>query len=91
MPYRQLCDRVMEIMDQNCIDLHSFVIMHKGAVVAERYRKPFSAGFLHRMYSSTKSFTGIAVLKLVDEGKLRLEDHICDLFADRFDVSQAHP
>ena len=43
------------------------------------------------MYSSTKSIAAIAIVKLVGEGRLSLDDKVVDVFRDRFDMSAVHP
>lgn len=44
----------------------------------------------HRMYSSSKSITALAVGLLADEGKIHLEDSICEYFRDH-QPSKIHP
>lgn len=70
--------------------MHGFCILRHGQIIAEGYYRPFSKNRPHRMYSSSKSITALAVGLLADEGKIRLEDSICDYFKDRH-PSQVHP
>jgi len=73
------------------IDLHSFVLINNNNFILEHYEYPFHENFLHRSYSSTKSFAGMAVVKLVDDGLISLNDNICDYFKERFDLTAVHP
>ena len=51
---------------------HSVMLIRGNGIIAEGYWKPFSRDKIHRMYSETKSFVGIAVGLLADEGKYLL-------------------
>ena len=60
--------------------------MMKGdKIFAEAYWKPFHKDFCHRMYSQTKSFVGIAIGLLQEEGKLSIHDKIVDYFPEKID------
>ena len=52
-----LAKAVKEVKDQN---LHSFVLVRNGYIVAEGYSKEWDEDRLHPMYSVTKSFTAAA-------------------------------
>lgn len=78
-----------ELEEMNCC-MHGFCMIRHGQVFAEGYYKPFSKEGLHRMYSSSKSMVALAVGLLQDEGKIRLEDSICDYFKDR-QPKEIHP
>ena len=64
------------------LDLHSFLLLHHGSVVAEAYRAPFDADTPHRMYSVTKSFTSSAIGLVIADGLLTVEDRVVDIFPD---------
>lgn len=91
MNYEALKTDFLDYIKGLDIDLHSFLLIHNNEVVVEHYEPPFDENYLHRLYSSTKSFAGMAVVKLVDEGRIKLDDKICDIFKDRFDMTSAHP
>lgn len=91
MEIDKLRERFLSRMKEHYIDLHSFVLMHENEVLCENYTPPFNADFPHRIYSATKSFVAAAVLKMADEGQLRLDDKICKLFENRFDTSGVSP
>ena len=60
--------------------LHSVLMMRGDRIFSETYWSPFHADFCHRMYSETKSFVGVAVGLLLEEGRLSLDDKIASFF-----------
>ena len=62
--------------------MHSLLIMRHGKIVTENYWAPFDESFCHRMYSQTKSYTAIGIGLLIEEGKLRLDDKLVDVFPE---------
>ena len=55
---------------------HGLLFMKGDKIFAEGYWAPFHEEFCHRMYSQTKSFVGVAIGLLEEEGKLSLDDKI---------------
>ena len=71
---------------ENCgATTHGVLFMKDEKIFAEGYWKPFHQDFCHRMYSQTKSFVGVAIGLLEEEGKLSLEDKIVDYFPEKID------
>ena len=64
---------------------HGVLFMKGDKIFAEAYWKPFHKDFCHRQYSQTKSFVGIAIGLLEEEGKLCLDDKIVDYFPEKID------
>ncbi len=64
---------------------HGLLFMRGDKIFTEAYWKPFHREFQHRMYSETKSFVGIAIGLLEEEGKLALDDKIVDYFPEKID------
>jgi len=62
------------------IELHSFMVVRHGSVVAEGWWAPYAAEFRHGLYSLSKSFTSTAVGLAVAEGKLSVEDKVVSFF-----------
>ena len=52
-------------------ELHSLMVLRHGKVIAEGWWEPYGPELVHTMYSMSKSFTALAVLKLRDAGKLK--------------------
>jgi CubicO group peptidase (beta-lactamase class C family) len=48
----------------------SFLVLHKGALVYERYFNGMTRQSIHQMFSVTKSFVGTLTLCLIDEGAI---------------------
>lgn len=64
---------------------HSILFMKGDKIFAEAYWKPFYQDFCHRQYSQTKSFVGVAIGLLEEEGKLSLDDKIVSYFPEKID------
>lgn len=64
---------------------HGFLFMKGDKIFAEGYWAPFHKDFCHRQYSQTKSFVGVAIGLLQEEGKLSLDDKIVDYFPEKID------
>ncbi len=73
---------LLQIYNKNGLCTHSVVMARGDKIFLEAYYKPFDKGFKHRMYSVTKSFVGISILFLIDEGKLSLDDKFASFFND---------
>lgn len=82
--------KFLQKVKDNGIMMHSMLMMRKGHVVAEGYYAPFHKDYLHRMYSVSKTFVSTAIGLLVDEGRISLDDYICDYFQDKL-PENPHP
>ena len=60
--------KFIERLKERKVNLHSFMIVRKGKVLTEAYYKPFDKDFMHRLYSSSKTYVAIAVGMLIGEG-----------------------
>ena len=80
--------KFIERLKERKTNLHSFMMVRNGKIITEAYYKPFSKDFMHRLYSSSKTYVSIAVGMLIDEGKLRLEDKIVDVIPDLVEKEQ---
>ena len=58
------------------------MIVRNGKILTEAYYKPFDKDFAHRIYSSSKTYTALAIGKLIDDGVLKLTDKIADFFPE---------
>ena len=61
-------------------ELHSFMLVRHGAVVAEGWGVPYGPHYNHWLYSLSKSFTSTAVGFAVAEGRLTVEDRVVTFF-----------
>lgn len=71
--------------------MHGFAMAEEGRLLAEGYWAPFTKESLHRMYSVGKSFVSLAIGLLQEEGRLSLDDKICDYFRDKCPEKGVHP
>lgn len=78
-------ERYIRILEKRGVVTHSLLLMKGDALFAEYYWKPFHKDFCHRMYSQTKSFVGIAVGLLEEDGLLALDDPIAKFFPDKIE------
>ena len=75
--------RLLDRLEAARLCMHSIIILRRGSIIAEGYWEPFCEGEPHRMYSSSKSVTSMAIGKLYDNGLIRLDDRIADYFPDK--------
>lgn len=77
-------------LEEQKIPMHSILIVRHGILVAELYYDPYGKNTLHRMFSETKSCVSLAIGLLEAEGRLSLNDKICDFFPE-FLPKKIHP
>ena len=75
-------DAFVKRLQNEDVNMHGFILSVNGQEKAKAYYAPFKEGIPHRMYSVSKTMTGIAVGMLIDDGKLSLDDYIVDYFQD---------
>ncbi|MBQ9308598.1 MAG: beta-lactamase family protein [Clostridia bacterium] len=75
-------DAFVSRLQREDVNMHGFLLSVDGQEKAKAYYAPFKEGQAHRMYSVSKTMTGIAIGMLVDAGKLSLDDRITDYFRD---------
>lgn len=63
-------------------NLYSFILYHRGEVLCEEYYGSNNENKLHRMFSIAKSITAYAILHLISEERLTLEDKIISYFPE---------
>ncbi|MBS7008164.1 serine hydrolase domain-containing protein [Anaerostipes sp.] len=76
--------RIMELMKEllslNKVDIHQIMILRHGHVIGECHYAPYPENLWHITHSLCKSITGMAVGMLIEDGKLKLDDKILDIF-----------
>lgn len=82
--------KYLKMINAHSLFSHSVLIARGDRLICEAYWKPFERGTKHRMYSQTKSYVGIAVRLLADEGKISLDDKIISYFPDKLPET-VHP
>lgn len=74
---------IMEFIDavnNSKNEMHSFMLLRHGKVVAEGWWNPYGPDLKHTMYSCSKSFTATAVGFAVQEKLLKLDDKLISFF-----------
>ncbi len=72
----------LDAVEHEKMELHSFMMLRHGQVIAEGWWQPYGPDLVHTMYSMSKSFTSTAVGLAVAEGRLSVEDKVVSFFPD---------
>jgi hypothetical protein len=72
----------LQAAGENGFELHSFMMLRHGRVIAELWWEPYGPEWVHSMYSMSKSFTSTAVGLAVREGRLTVEDRVISFFPE---------
>ncbi len=70
----------LDAMEATKHELHSFMMLRHGSVIAEGWWAPYGRDYRHTLYSMSKSFTATAIGFAVTEGKLTVEDKVLSFF-----------
>ena len=81
LPSKKILEFI-ELINEYKINVHSFVIVRNGKILAEAYAHPYFKDFKHRLYSCSKSYAAVAVGKLVGEGLVKVTDKFFDYFPE---------
>ncbi len=63
-------------------DLHSFMLLRHGHVVAQGWWSPYGPEDPHMLFSLSKSFTSTAIGLAVAEGRLTVDDRVLSFFPE---------
>ncbi len=74
--------RFVQAVEGQIHELHSFMLLRHGAVVAEGWWSPYAANRPHMLYSLSKSFASTAIGFAVAEKRLTVDDQVLALFPD---------
>ncbi len=80
----------IDYIKERKINLHSFMLVRHGNIIAEGYYKPFHKDFMHRLYSASKTYVSMAVGKLIGEGVVALNDPLYKYFPEYIE-GDLHP
>lgn len=78
---KSLCN-FFNALDKMPFDVHSVMMLRHGKVFLETYYKPYKSYCLHRMFSVTKSFVGLAIGCLYEDGRIDLDASITEYFPE---------
>lgn len=63
-------------------EIHSFMLLRHGRVVAEGWWSPYAREYPHLLFSLSKSFTSTGVGLAVAEGRFSIDDSVLSFFPD---------
>lgn len=69
-------------VEANIQELHSFMLLRHGQVVAEGWWAPYGPERPHMLFSLSKSFTSTAIGLAVAEGRLSVDDRVVSFFPE---------
>jgi len=72
----------LEEIRENDWEVHGFMLLRRGHVVAEGWWAPYRSDIPHAMYSMGKSIVSTAIGFAIAEGLVSLDDRIVDLFSE---------
>jgi CubicO group peptidase (beta-lactamase class C family) len=72
----------VEALETQIHEIHSFMLLRHGHVVAEGWWAPYQPDYLHLLFSVSKSFTSTAVGLAVADGHLSIDDPVLSFFPD---------
>jgi len=71
---------------------HAVIMARGDHIFTECYYAPFNKDFKHRMYSTSKSFVGVAIGLCEEDGLLSLDDKLVDYFPEYIpDINKIDP
>ena len=70
------------LMAYDQTSVHSVMVLRHGKVIAESYPAPFAPEYKHTLYSTSKTFTSVAVGIAISENRLRLTDRVVTFFPE---------
>lgn len=70
----------LNAIDTGRVELHSFMFIRHGKVIAEGWWKPYGSDYKHIMFSASKTFTATAVGLAVSENRLKITDKVVSFF-----------
>lgn len=76
----------VEALENQLREIHSFMLLRHGSVVAEGWWSPYGREHPHMLFSLSKSFTSTAVGLAVSEGYFSIDDPVQSFFPDETPV-----
>jgi CubicO group peptidase (beta-lactamase class C family) len=70
----------LNAVDTGRVELHSFMFIRHGKVIAEGWWSPYGSDYKHLLYSASKTFTATAIGLAISENRLKLSDKVISFF-----------
>ncbi len=77
---RDIADFLEELNADETLNMHNVVIARNGKIICEAYFGAHKSGIWKATFSACKSVVSIAIGMLIDEGKLKLDTKLVDIF-----------
>lgn len=87
----QAVGRLLDALQNLNTEPHAFLAARHGQTFLEGYWAPYGKGVIHGCQSLTKTVTGIALGAAMQEGILRLDERLIDLFPEYAGHTQNRP
>ncbi len=81
----------LKAVDESIYDLHSFMLLRHGQVVAEGWWDPYTPELPHMLFSLSKSFVSTAIGLAVAEGRLSVDDSVVSLLPNDCPTNLSKP
>lgn len=75
-------ERFLDTLETSGAEMHGLMIIRHGKVAVEGWWIPYAPGIRHGCQSLTKTYAATAVGLAYDEGLVRLEDRVADMFGE---------
>ncbi|MBZ0285461.1 MAG: beta-lactamase family protein [Anaerolineae bacterium] len=72
----------VEALESQIHEIHSFMLLRHGSVIAEGWWSPYGREHPHLLFSLSKSFTSTAVGLAIAEGYFSIDDPVLSFFPD---------
>nr|AUN37571.1 beta-lactamase class C [uncultured bacterium] len=72
----------VETLESQVHEVHSFMLLRHGSVVAEGWWSPYGREYPHTLFSLSKSFTSTAVGLALAEGRFSIDDPVLSFFPE---------
>jgi CubicO group peptidase (beta-lactamase class C family) len=72
----------VEAVERQIHELHSFMLLRHGSLIAEGWWSPFASEHRHMVFSVSKSFTSTAVGLALAEGRFSIDDLVLPFFPE---------
>jgi CubicO group peptidase (beta-lactamase class C family) len=70
----------LNAVDTGSVELHSFMFIRHGKVIAEGWWSPYGSDYKHIMFSASKTYTATAIGLAISENRLKITDKVISFF-----------
>lgn len=81
-------ERFLDALENEHIDIHSFLMIRHGKLAVEGYWTPYSPDKPYTLFSASKTFTAMGVGFAIQDGLLRTDDKFFCIFRKKWKPSE---